>query len=254
MEAPFLALVPAAGKHIGELHLRLGRDRWIHLRGEAGELLHHDLGRRARVLPAEFETGRPALQIAGIDLALGRILEIGLADDEAVGRKLREIAAKNVVEVEPLALPLSPEAFPGKRCIALPRFHRRAPGRPAGIDIFHFRDVDARRLQHRIGNRLPAGTSEHDGLAFEAFDVLRSLALAEGEVEHVGAAHLENGDDRNALRQAEGEHAGRGIAHVGLVLIDELDACRCIRRPRLERRLDVAEIAELLPDPVWIVI
>ena len=103
-------------------------------------------------------------------------------------------------------------------------------------------------------DRLPAGAAEHDGLAFEALDVGRRLALAEGEVEHVGAAHLEDRDERNALRQAEREHARRRIAHVGLVLVDELHRGGRVRRARLERRLDVAEIAELLADPVGIVV
>ena len=150
---------------------------------------------------AELEAGRPALEVARVELLLGRILEVRLADDEAVGRKLREIAAEDVVEVEALALPLGAQALPGERRVALALHDGGAPGRPAGIDVFDLGDVDARRLQHRVGDRLPAGAAEHDGLALEALDVGRRLALAEGEVEHVGAAHVEDRDQRNALRQ-----------------------------------------------------
>src|SRR5207248_9247942 len=79
MKSPVLTLVPAAGKHIGELHLRFGGDRRIHLRGKTGELLHDDLSGGARILSSEFEASRPALEISGIDLALALVLEIGLA-------------------------------------------------------------------------------------------------------------------------------------------------------------------------------
>ena len=47
---------------------------------------------------------------------------------------------------------------------------------------------------------------------------------------------------------------GDGIADIGLVLVDELHGCRRIGRSRLERRFDVAEIAELLADPIGIVV
>src|SRR5262249_54246796 len=67
VEAPLFALVPAAGKHVGELHLGFCGNRRIHLLGEPGELLHHDLRRRARVEAAELETGGPALQITRVD-------------------------------------------------------------------------------------------------------------------------------------------------------------------------------------------
>jgi len=56
-------------------------------------LLHHDLGCRARVLPAEFETGRPALQIAGIDLALDRIEPWGNAETGSDDESIDEFAA-----------------------------------------------------------------------------------------------------------------------------------------------------------------
>src|SRR5262249_23300144 len=54
--------------------------------------------------------------------------------------------------------------------------------------------------------------------------------------------------------EAKREDARRGVAHVGLVLVDELDAGGRIRRAGLERRLEVAEIAEFLADPVGIVV
>ena len=114
----------------------------------------------------------------------------------------------------------------------LPGLQRRAPGRPAGFDIFDLFDVDAGGVEHGIADRLPAGAAEQDRLAFEILDALRLLALAEGEVEHVGAAHVEHRDERNALFEAEREHARRGIADVRLLLVDELDGRGRVRRAR----------------------
>ncbi len=56
--------------------------------------------------------------------------------------------------------------------------------------------------------------------------------------------------DVGPLVDAEGEHARRGRTEFGLPLVDELHARGAVLRPREILDLEVAEIAELLGDPV----
>ena len=86
--APALALVPVAAEDVGELHHRFGRDLRRQRRGQRRELLEHDVRRGARVEMAELEPHRPGAQIGLVELLLRRVLEVGAADHEAVGREL----------------------------------------------------------------------------------------------------------------------------------------------------------------------
>ncbi len=86
-----------------------------------------------------------------------------------------------VVEFETCRDPLGAQALPEESRVALPAGERGAPGRPAGLDVFHLGDVDALGGKHRIGDRLPGGGTEQHRLAFEALQVGHALALAEGD-------------------------------------------------------------------------
>jgi hypothetical protein len=70
------------------------------------ELRHHDVRRSPRVLMAELEAHGPAAQISLIELFFRGILEIGAANDETVGRELRELSAEQIFVVEAESPPL----------------------------------------------------------------------------------------------------------------------------------------------------
>ena len=84
---------------------------------------------------------------------------------------------------------------------------------------------------------------------------LRSVmpgALREGEIEDVVGTHLEDGHERHAGLEVERVNARRGVGHVGLIGINQLALAR--GRARLDLGLDVGEVAQLLGDPVGIVV
>ena len=104
-------------------------------------------------------------------------------------------------------------------------------------------------FEHRIGDRLPAGRAEHDGLALEPLMSAGASPLRKAKSKTSAPPIWKTETSGMPCVEAEREHAGRGIAHVGLALVDQLDGRGRLHRPGLERRLDVAEIAELLGRP-----
>ena len=117
------------------------------------------------------EPHRPGAQVGLVQLLLGRILVVGAADDEAVGRELREVAAEEVVELEawPFHCARSPPRTGG---IALALHQRLAP-EVAGLGVVDAVGSDADLGEHRIDDRLPAGAAQEDGLALDLLDVRR---------------------------------------------------------------------------------
>src|SRR6202020_544592 len=88
--------------------------------------------------------------------------------------------------------------------------------RPPALPILDRLNTAPGRIKHRVADRLPPRATEEDCLTFKVLDALRFLPLPEGDVEHVAAPHVEDGDTWYPLLQPEGEYLSGGIVPVAL--------------------------------------
>ena len=112
--------------------------------------------------------------------------------------------------------------------------------------------VDAELDEHRVDDHLPAGAAERDRLPLELLRRLDRAVRRQAEVEDLTRDHVPDRFDAHAAVDRRRQHAGRRVAHVGLVLGDELRRRESVRDGAGDQlRLDPErlEVAHLERDP-----
>ena len=198
------------------------------LLGERRELLEHRFHGRARVVVAEFEAHRPAAQIFVEEGLLVRILEVGGAHHEGVGKQRRASARRASIRsrgpwrsTRRAALPRRARHRPGRPCSAVPQV-----GQPAST---YFTLVMSTPCTASIGSTIDCQAAEPSRMVLPS-SFLRSLMpspLRKARLNVSSAPHVEHRLELHAVLEGEREDARRRKAHVGLADIDELHASRC---------------------------